>query len=324
MTRRSALGERPLHSTARTPRLRRCPALLLLALVMGSAGQIPAARAASPSRDGQIGIWLVAEQVGARRTLCVGDEVQIRLAVYKAVQVDGRVLSSRLAGINVEASMVGRTGIGSARPGTSVTRVSGTPPGTTYFAFKAENPGTVSVLFKARVNQLSFLGLEAGGQSLRTDITFTVEDCKYRVTVTSRWQVPGEANIAIVARIHIAGMVEVGPGQYRGQARVQWYVSLSQVGDCSGALPPESQGQVDGTLLDPEHMLIDVTYETAIVTLAVDCRGAGGPRPVQLTPDTVSFVIPPFGGNRTQAHVLSGPEQMIGTVTARVQRITSR
>jgi hypothetical protein len=298
--------------------------MLLLALVMGSAGQAVTARAATPSRDGQIGIWLVADQVGARRTLCVGDEVLIRLTVYKAVQVDGRVLSSVLAGVNVEASMVGRTGIGSVRPGSSVTRVSGTPPGTTYFTFKAENPGTASVLFKAQVNARSFLGLGFGSQLLRADTTFTVEDCKYRVTATSNWRVPGEASIAILARIVIAGMVEIGPGQYRGQARVQWYVSASRVGDCSGALPPESLGQVDGELVDREHMLIDVTYETAIVTLTVDCRGAGGTRPVQLTPDTVNFVIPPLGGNRTQPHGLSGPEYMMGTVTAIVQRVTGR
>lgn len=317
MARRSTLG-------GGAPRLGRCLALLLLALVMRSAGQTPTVQAASPSRDGQIGIWLVAEQVGARRTVCVGDEVQIRLSVYKAVQADGQVLSARLAGVNIEASMVGRTGIGSVRPGNSVTRVSGTPPGTAYFSFKAENPGTVSVLFEAQVNQLSFLGLEVGGQLLRGDTTFTVEDCKYRVTATSRWQVPGEANIAIMARIVIAGMVEIGPGQYRGQARVQWYVTTSQYGDCSGLIPPESQGQVDGTLADPDHMLVDITYETAIVTLTVDCKGAGGTRPVQLTPDTVSFVIPPFGGNRTQAHGLSGPEFMLGTVTAIVQRITDR
>jgi hypothetical protein len=200
--------------------------------------------------------------------------------------------------------------------------MSNTPPATTYFTFKAENPGTVSVLFKAQVNPLSFLGLDVGGQALRADTTFTVEDCKYRVTATSHWRVPGEANIAIMARIVIAGMVEAGPGKYRGQARVQWYVSTSQYGDCSGSIPPESQGQVDGTLVDPEHMIIDVTYETAIVTLMVDCKGAGGNRPVQLTPETVSFVIPPFGGNRTQPHGLSGPEYMIGSVTSIVQRVT--
>jgi hypothetical protein len=322
MTRGSAVGGGVPRNAA--GRLGRRLALLLLALVMGSAGQAPTAQSAPPSRDGQIGIWLVADQVGARRTLCVGDEVQIRLTAYRAVQADGRVLSSRLAGINVEASMAGRTGIGSVRPGNSVTRVSGTPPGTTYFTFKAENPGTASVLFTAQVNPISFLGLAVGGQSLRADITLTVEDCKYRVTATSRWRVPGEANIAIVARIVIAGMVEVGPGQYRGQARVQWYVATGQVGDCSGSIPPESQGQVDSTLVDPQHMLVDVTYETALVTLAVDCKETAGSRLVQLTPETVSFVIPPLGGNRTQAHGVSGPEYMIGTVTASVQRITSR
>jgi len=56
--------------------------VLLLALAINSVTQTPLAQAAGST---SIGIYLRAQQVGARRTICVGDSVQIRLSAHKRV-----------------------------------------------------------------------------------------------------------------------------------------------------------------------------------------------------------------------------------------------
>ena len=142
----------------------------------------------------------------------------------------------RLAGVNVAASVVGSGGVGTISPANSYTSLDSNPIGTTYFAFHAEKPGTVIVQFSARVNEVTFLGIPVSGNTVRTQTLFQVEDCKYQVSVTSRWTVPGVARITLMARITIAGMVEDGGGHYSGTARVQWAVSSRRVGDCEGTL----------------------------------------------------------------------------------------
>lgn len=295
--------------------------ILLLALAMGGAGQTSLAQAAGSS---SIGIWLQATQVGARRTLCVGDTVQVRLTVLKRIGVEGNFALRLLAGVNIAASVVGSGGVGTISPPSSYTALNGTPPGATYFAFKAEKPGTVIVAFRASVNPVTFLGFVVSSNTVRTQTLFQVEDCKYRVSATSRWTVPGEARINLLARIQIAGMVEDGGGHYRGTARVQWFVSDSQVGDCQGTLTPDSQAEVVGQVFGPDEFVVDISYDTATVKIVADCQGTGGTREVQVSPDQVTFTVPTTGGQQPLSQMLRGPGDTPGSVTVIVKRATGQ
>lgn len=301
---------------------RRLWVVVTLALAIGSAGQTqtPLAQAAPPG-DASIGIWLTAEQVGAKHTICPGDQVVIRVMVLKKVEVEGRgPVLGRLPGVEVGASVVGQSDVGRVSPAKNSTSLKSDPVGATYFTFAAEKPGTVAVVFKGKVNVLAVLGLELSSNTVKADVTLTVEDCKYQISAISRWRVPGEAHLTLVARIKIAGMVEDGGGHYRGTARVQWIVFAGQVGDCTGTLPPDSQAEATGQVFGPDEFVVDVSYDTAIVPLAIDCKGAGGNMEFPLTPDPVTLTVPTTGGNETLAQILRGPEDTPGTVVIIVKR----
>jgi hypothetical protein len=293
-------------------------AVLLLTLVLSGARHASTVQAAPPG--GSIGIWLLADPVGANRTLCVGDQVQIRLTALKRVGTEGAFALRRLVGVNIAAAVVGSGGVGSISPASSATTLSSHLVGAAYFSFEAEKPGTVIVEFTARVNRVMLLGYEVTGSTVKTQVVMQVEDCKYRVSLISRWRVPGEAQLTLTARVMIAGMVEDGGGHYSGTARVQWIVYAGQVGDCQGTLPPDSQARVVGQVYGPDEFILDVDYDTALVPLAVDCKGAGGNMEFPVTPAPLTFSVSAGGGQTSLAQVLRGPGDTPGVVTVVVKR----
>ncbi len=293
--------------------------LLLLTLLLAF-GSGPAALAhAAPDGNARIATWLFAQQVGAQHTICVGDDVQLRVLVIKQVDVPGRgLVPYRLAGQTITAHTIGDAG--TVSPGSARTVASANPPGAAYFSFHAERAGTASVIFNATVDPRVFLGLSIGGQALKTDLTLTVEDCKYRLTTLSTWRVPGEANLTFVARISIAGMVEDGGGHYSGTARVQWTASAGVVGDCSGTVPPDSQATATVQVVGRNDLVLNLLYDTANVPLVVDCKETGGTRDVTVTPDEVETNYPILGGRSTLGQILRGPEDQPGTIKIRLTR----
>jgi hypothetical protein len=308
----------PQQRVNHTPFWRWLTSLVLVGLLSGLA-PMPLARAA-PAGTGSVGVWLQAEQVGAQRTLCVDDVVQIRLRVIKRIGVEGEFALRQLVGVNVQAAVVGSGGVGSVSPASSATRLSSHPPGVAYFSFKAEKPGTVIVSFRASVVQATFLGIPVSGGTVGTQLVFQVEDCKYRVSLLSRWRVPGEAQLTLLAKVQIAGMVEDGGGHYRGTARVQWAANAGVVGDCQGMLLPDSQAEVTGQVYGPDEFIVDVDYGTSNTPLTIDCRGTGGTVPYALTPAPLTFSVTAEGGRLTLEQVLRGPEDTPGTVIVIVKR----
>ena len=289
----------------------RASAALLLALVIGSAGLTSMAQAAD---NASIGVWLQAEQVGARRTICVGDSVELRLTAWKRVGARMSDSMRRLAGLDIAASVVGSDGVGSISPASRATSLASNPISTTFFAFKAEKPGTAILSFTARVNQVVFLGLVVSGNTVKVQVRIQVQDCEFQVLATSTWAVPGEAGLTLMARIEFAG-VALMPGEsdrYRGEARVQWIVVAGQVGNCQGTLPPDSRAEVHIFPGRRDRITVDVSYDTATVPLVVDCGAAGGTRDVQITPDPLTFIVPRAGGQQKLSHLLRGPQDTDG------------
>ena len=180
------------------------------------------------------------------------------------------------------------------------------------------------IRFTSRVNQLNFFGLSVLGSDVSRIKTLNIEDCKYRLTVTSLWQVPGPAQINVLAKIEIAGLVDQGDGRYTGNAAVQWEVIAGQVGDCQGTIPPESQAQVVGQVLD-DDMNLDVTYDTATVGIVVNCQGVGGVQNVSLTPAHLTLVsIATAGGATRVPQILAGPGNDPGEAVLILQPVSSQ
>ena len=49
-------------------------------------------------------------------------------------------------------------------------------------------------------------------------------------------------------------------------------------------------------MFGPDEFIVDVSYDTATVSIVVDCSGAGGTMDVQVTPDPVTVTVPTTGG----------------------------
>jgi hypothetical protein len=193
--------------------------------------------------------------------------------------------------------------------------------GSTYFTFLAKKAGTTTIVFQTTVNELVFLGMDVGGNTIITPLNITVEDCSYKVDMLGRWQVPGEANINILARFKEAGMFEDNENHYTGTANVVWAISAGQVGDCTATFSEAtSEVNLQGTVYGPEEFTFVLTFQPTFVTETANCRGIVQSLPLEFTVLPTSFSVSAYGGygRELQNLVLNG--NTLGTIIVTVRR----
>jgi hypothetical protein len=302
---------------ARRNRIRAWLATLSAALLLaGLAGSGLAS--ATPARDASLRSWMDVSLAGVKRTICVGDHVALRVVVWKGTGRWGAM--RQLAGVPVSASASG--GAGTVAP-TSIVTSLGAGSNATFTAAKA---GTADITFTGAVQSAEFLGYQVSGSTVRSVVRLTVEDCKYRLTATSRWRIPGAAQLAVLARVEMAGVVLVD-GKYTGTGRVQWIVNAGTVGTCDGTLPPESQVTVTGFPAArgaKERITWDLEYGIAPLKISIDCRGAAGVINVQMQPDPLTEILPVAGGAKSGGQVLRLPSGDQGSFVLVVKQEQAR
>lgn len=99
-------------------------------------------------------------------------------------------------------------------------------PGGADYKFHAEKPGSTTLIFKGTINHI-WWGAKLGlvpfvdrRDFVEAQVEITVEQCQYKVTTISKWQVTGPANLNIEAWINEAGLTDDGTGHFRGTASV--------------------------------------------------------------------------------------------------------
>ena len=223
-----------------------------------------------------------------------------------------------ISGATVEASV---TGAGTVSPASSISSLRASPPMVVTLTYTAVKAGKDTLVIAATVDPTRFLGLEMGGTQVSRTIPITVEECAYRFSITSRWRVKGEANIAILAKVQLAGVVANDHGTYSGTARVMWNVSAGTVGTCGGVLTPESSATVTGAPGRPGTIVWDIAYDPAPTTISVDCHGAGGAMSItiQAAPATVS--VNDEGDVVSIRHKMTQPAPQGGTAVVYVMPV---
>ena len=101
---------------------------------------------------------------------------------------------------------------------------------------------------------------------------------------------------------------------------MRWHAHTATVGDCSGALIPESNSSVIAEL-DGDSLIVDTSYDTAPVSINIDCQGTGGTMTVQVTPAPLTITVPAAGGTLTVSQVLEGPGNDLGLAVAIVTKV---
>jgi hypothetical protein len=225
--------------------------------------------------------------------------------------------------------------IGQVTPRESRTMWNSDVPGSANFVFHAENPGTTTISFEGRVNQawggsvLETLINPSRWESIFDTVDVTVQDCSYKVTTYSKWQVPGPANIKIKAWITEAGLTNDGTGHYTGTGNVTWQLTSGQVGDCGAQSATTTSEVILNGERDDDQLIVDIDFLAANISLPVYCVGsdggiASGVTPVQMIPGPVTLTVSSDGGGKRQDHLLKWPEPETGSVVVLVTRVVQQ
>ena len=315
------------------PDWRRVMLALLLAFLIGSVGQMPLAQAAPPAAE--VRYSLIAYKLKRDTTICVGDDVPIRIRVSRATFVGSQGDNVQdIPGAHIEASM-SNPGIGTLHPISIYTGWDSNDPGGAVYKFHASKVGRTTINFKGTINHIwwpAILGLPKAidrRDFVEDQVQIEVQECQYKVTTISHWKVPGEANVQIEATLDGAGLTDDGTGlHYNGNGSVTWHLTGGQVEDCvPQSVTTTSQAELVGER-DGDLLIVDITYLIAAISIPVYCvrdgEVASGSMPVDLLAEPVSFTVPGSGGGVRETHVLQWPEPEEGFVVAIVKQVTGQ
>lgn len=273
-----ASAMRRLQTVHPAPRGRIFIPALVLVLAIGSAGQISPAQAISvPAGTTKVGFELKPYPTGPL-TICKKESVQFDVVVSKTEQVElqgiVRPVNSILSGVNVFGS-VGDMSIGTLSPPKNWTNFEDGDYVTAAFTFQAKQKvGTTAITFKSNIK--SYWVGDGAPEKNSNQITVpdkkvqvkVVENCKYTVTISSHFKVPG---LEYVGTILEAELTPDENGNYTGTApltwRGWWQVIPPGLGagfTCNTTLTaPPQQAELTGKINDQGVLTLDVTYTPA-------------------------------------------------------------
>ncbi len=307
------------------PRWRIIFLALVSALVIGSAGQTPLARAAPAGATSLMFYMRAAKE--REGLVCRGELVHISVKVHRVAEdVGGDELANLDAAVTgVEVRGLVQNNIGELTPNNNTTIAAGAiTPNSADFIFTAREIGETTISFRGLVVTPGWFGTNWGGgsQAVSAFVHVQVIPCAYKVTTEGAWRVPGPANISVAA-ISDDAKVRAADAQspFTGSTTVNWVLTTSQVGDCEAqSVTTSSQVDWTGQMDDSGQLNLNGAYQSAAMSLPVYCVGsdggvASGSTPVQLTPDPLQVSIASTGGVFRQSQVLQGPEPTPGYVT---------
>jgi len=286
------------------PRRRTCPGRLVVAAALASGtlvvpASVTTALAPRAHPDEPTITYSLSAPTSAR--VCLGGDTSVTVSVERLVQAPGAAmvrggLASHMDSVVVE-SEISDPRIISTPNAVEITGWNGSQPPTATFRVHGEQVGEASLTLTAKVAAMADLeGWQGVLEDQRRAVAVTVVDCPYKVSVRSRWSVPGPANIEIGATFIDAVLMAEGEGTFKGVAQVTWYFALGIVGDCMGTLSAErADAALSATTGPTGELTVEVFYDPVTVLMSATCVGADGGvatgNPVQeLQPDLVQFV----------------------------------
>ena len=315
------LRESSTHAGYQHPRWRIVFIALVLALAIGSAGQTQLAQAQDDDAEYYYHLW--ANPVIYRVCKDETKEISIRILVTGSVGPNqrfedaaitlgrGTTITGDVQDASIADFTAARTQLINS-PSPSLIR-----PALVVFTVKGKEKGETTINFTGSVVEF--------GRTIRAkpvEVIVEVEICTEVVTTIGEWQIPGPANISIVAISDDAEVKADEQGTYTGSTVVNWVLTSGQVLDCiPQSVTTSSQLDWTGQKDDNGQLTLDGIYKSAAMSLPVYCVGseggvASGSTPIQLTADPVQVSTLSEGGVFKQPQVLEGPEGPIsGSVT---------
>jgi hypothetical protein len=278
---------------------------LVLALTIGSAGQISPAQAA-PARSTNLRFELKPYPEGPL-TISECEFVHFDVIVSKEEQVvlfgRERPVYSILSGVNINGS-VQNSNIGTLRPPKSSTGFEDDDTAAAGFTFTPKKAGKTTITFKATVGTY-WVGdaQEKNAKQIEVPdkmVQVTVTPCKFKVTTISSWS----AGMDIVAAIDDAVMKADEQGHFTGSANVNWVTSIIGGPGC-GAKSTVAPGKADltGEINESDQLVGKVTFQPVSASGFAACAGVGISTGNSGIADPLTINVASSGGVSRQAEV---------------------
>jgi hypothetical protein len=315
------------------PRWRRVFMALVLAIIVGSAGQ-PLPAQAAPASKTDYAYFVFASLDRGNATICVGDNVTISVSAERML-VEGVEFKNKqkMTGMWVEGAVVNPS-IGTFITARKLIVWDSDRPNSAVLTFRADKPGKTTLTAKADINYYRTQSGEWVNGPARiaesNPVDVTVEVCNYKVKALSVWDDFGLTHVAMIDQ---AGMTADSPGHYKGTATVNWVITEDhpQAGCPPAVVTATSQADLTGDMdKDGQQLVVDVAYqlvEATWFTFLEDCTTKSSADQMPYTPAPLTFSVPASGGghylNQALVHQLFPVMNISGIAESTVIRVTN-
>ncbi len=301
--------------------MRSITVIILVALVTSQFSLVRAI----PLADAATVSFSISVAPGTSPDLCVGATRKFYANVIRNTDRyinDGKFLlskSDRLANVDVKAE-VADPKVGTISPAHKETSFKEEAGPQALFTFKATKAGKTKVVFNADVNAF-YTGPHSEIEQVekiyhvnKQSVDITVKQCKFKVSVNSKWSIPGEANLSYVAEVNEAEVTGDEQGHFTGSAKVNWTSNAGGVENCSGTSTVEpSPVNITGDMNESDELKLTFTFQSAQNTIAAKCDGESGTTKIGLTADPLKLAVSADGGASSQSQALRGPGTVSGS-----------
>ena len=293
---------------------------LVLALSIGSAGQILPAQAAPASAD--FVDFDIAVAPEKPPTICTGKALTFYVSISKEVlkTVNGKDLS--ISGPTpLNPHITGKVTNG---PGKLIQGLDEDDTEQRSFIFSSDKPGDATIKFTATItNKMIGANEIVLRSSPKRDkgITLKIQRCKVKVSTIGEWKIPGQAQGYVGATSNDADVkAPDAESAFTGSTSVNWVASVGRVRDCGGAATiGSSKLDWNGTMNDSDQLTLNGNFQTAAGTFDVKCARGGesieDSMKFEFTPDPVSLTIASSGGTVNQSQTLEWEGANSGQIT---------
>jgi hypothetical protein len=313
---------------------------LLLALAIGSAGQISPAQAAPDNpADIYFDVWAAPE---APPPVCINKTLKIYVAVHKGIvkTIGGKehdLSSGFVSGVTIHSSM-STSNVGTLTPESLPVEVDSgaSSPGQVMFVFTATHRGTTTLIFESNGvigagadvpgappdSMLTSLGQKVPAKKAEIPVTVS-GPCKFKVTTITR---VSAATSNAEGTGDEAEVVADAQGNFKGSTTVNW--EIVNTSSCVYSLLSLTPSQVDwsGTI-DSDQLVLTGTFQPTTTSFSFTCPGIpvgdSGQHTNPIEPLTIRVAL--TGGGSTQAQMVSNaagsavivviPEECNGTAS---------
>jgi hypothetical protein len=238
--------------------------------------------------------------------MCVGDRVWIDVTANRFLGNHRYADSDHVTNPPVQVfgvkltAIAGSPDVGTLSPASQRTSIRSSPAGSARFSFYATKPGFTTLQFTGTESQTWF---QPDISYLSTELTATVKECEYDVTVVGRWSGFNIDYTAIseVTRLRLGAQ----PGHYEGSGSVDWVIAdgVARAGCSKHAVTVAGEVTIVAEFDGADALIVDVDFAMVTGTFYTHqgppyCDDISSTMIFHNTAEALTFTLSRSGGTR--------------------------